>query len=62
METQQDKLTARIDVLEKALRKIAYWLDADQEVLDRMTGAERGDHIRQHKIVLMALNAKGMTL
>ena len=60
METQEDKLTARIDVLEKALRKIAYWFDADQEILDLMTGAERGDHIRQHKIVLTALNNKGM--
>ena len=60
METQEDKLTARIDVLEKALHKIAYWFDADQEILDLMTGAERSDHIRQHKIVLTALNNKGM--
>tara|TARA_R110000772_G_scaffold229471_1_gene340329 strand:- start:138 stop:389 length:252 start_codon:yes stop_codon:yes gene_type:complete len=60
METQQDKLAARVDVLEKALRKIAYWFDADQDVLDRMTGAERSDHIRQHKIALTALNNKGM--
>jgi hypothetical protein len=60
METQEDKLTARIDVLEKALRKIAYWLDTDQEILDRMTGVERNDHIRQHNIILTALNNKGM--
>ena len=60
MEAQQDKLAARIDVLEKALRKIAYWFDADQDVLDRMTDDERSDHIRQHKIVLTALNNRGM--
>ena len=60
METQEDKLTARINKLETALRKIAYWFDADQEILDLMTGVERGDHIRQHKIVLTALNNKGM--
>ena len=60
METQQDKLTARIDVLEKALHKIAYWFDADQDVLDRMTGAERSDHIRQQQIILTALNNKGI--
>ena len=59
METPQDKLTARIDELEKALRKIAYWFDVDQEILDLMTGAERSDHIRQHNLILTALNNRG---
>ena len=60
METQEDKLTARIDVLEKALRKIEYWFDVDQEVLELMAGDERDDHIRQHNLILTALKNKGM--
>jgi hypothetical protein len=59
METQEDKLSARIDVLEKALRKIEYWFDADLDFLGILTDDERSDHIRQHNIILTALNNKG---
>lgn len=45
----------RIKELEGVLHKVAYWFDTDQEMLDNMTAAERGDHIRQHKMVLDAL-------
>ena len=45
----------RIEQLEAALHKLAYWLDTDQEILDNMTAAERDDHIRMHKLALAAL-------
>lgn len=45
----------RINDLETVLHKLAYWFDADQEVLDAMSDDERADHIRQHKMILDAL-------
>lgn len=45
----------RIEQLEAALHRLAYWLDTDQEILDNMTAAERDDHIRMHKLALAAL-------
>ena len=45
----------RIEQLEAALHKLAYWLDTDQEILDSMTAAERDDHIRMHKLALAVL-------
>ena len=45
----------RINTLERALHKVAYWLDTDQEILDSMTAAERDDHVRLHKLTLEAL-------
>lgn len=45
----------RIEQLEAALHKLACWLDADQEILDSMTAAERDDHIRMHKLALAVL-------
>ena len=45
----------RINELEAVLHKLAYWFDADQEVLDAMNDDERADHIRQHKMILDAL-------
>lgn len=45
----------RINELEAVLHKLAYWFDADQEVLDAMSDDERADHIRQHKMILDAL-------
>jgi hypothetical protein len=45
----------RINDLEGVVRKIAYWFDTDQEVLDTMFVAERNDHIRQHKMLLYAI-------
>ena len=45
----------RIEQLEAALHKLAYWLDTDQKILDDMTAAERDDHIRMHKLALAAL-------
>ena len=45
----------RINTLERALHKVAYWLDTDQEILDNMTAAERDDHVRLHKLTLEAL-------
>jgi len=45
----------RINELEGALHKLAYWFDTDQEVLDAMDDDERAAHIRQHKMILDAL-------
>jgi hypothetical protein len=45
----------RINKLEHALHKLAYWFDTDQQILDDMTAAERDDHIRQHKLIIAAL-------
>ena len=45
----------RINELEGALHKLAYWFDIDQEVLDAMDDDERADHIRQHKVILDVL-------
>jgi hypothetical protein len=46
---------ARVVELENVLHKLAYWFDTDQEILDKMTAAERDDHIRQHKMILDVL-------
>jgi hypothetical protein len=45
----------RINKLEYALHKLAYWFDTDQQILDDMIEAERDDHIRQHKLIIAAL-------
>ena len=50
-----DANEARID-LEATLKKLEYWFDADQEVLDAMTTDERADHMRQLKRIREALN------
>ena len=45
----------RIEQLEAALHKLAYWFDTDQEILDNMTAHERDCHIRMHKLALDSL-------
>ena len=37
--------------LAKALEKLEYWFDTDQEVLDAMTPDERADHMRQLQMI-----------
>ena len=44
------------DTLKAALKKLEYWFDADQEVLDAMTPDERADHMRQLQMIREALN------
>ena len=41
----------RIEALEAVLKKLEYWFDADQEVLDAMTPDERADHMRQLQMI-----------
>ena len=41
----------RIEKLEAVLKKLEYWFDADQEVLDAMTPDERADHMRQLQMI-----------
>ncbi len=41
--------------LREALKKLEYWFDADQEVLDAMTADELADHNRQVEVIRAAL-------
>ena len=41
----------RIEALEATLKRLEYWFDADQEVLDAMTPDERADHMRQLTLI-----------
>jgi hypothetical protein len=45
----------RIEQLEAAMHRLAYWFDTDQEILDTMTAQERDCHIRMHKLALDSL-------
>ena len=45
----------RINTLERALHKVAYWLDTDEEILDSMSPDERAAHVNLHRLVLEAL-------
>lgn len=46
----------RIEALEATLKRLEYWFDTDQEVLDAMAPDERADHMRQLKQIRKALN------
>ena len=46
---------AEIERLREALKKLEYWFDADQEVLDAMTADELADHNRQVEVIRAAL-------
>ena len=48
----------RIIELESVLKKLEYWFDADQEVLDAMTPDERADNMRQLNLIREALNGE----
>ena len=39
------------NALKATLKKLEYWFDADQEVLDAMTPDERADHMRQLTLI-----------
>ena len=41
----------RAKAAEAALKKLEYWFDTDQEVLDAMTPDERADHMRQLTLI-----------
>ena len=42
---------ARIEELETTLRKLEYWFDTDQEILDVMGNNEKADHMRKLKLI-----------
>ena len=44
-------LLAERDALKAALKRLEYWFDTDQEVLDAMTPDERADHMRQLQMI-----------
>jgi dynactin complex subunit len=44
-------LLAERDALKATLKKLEYWFDTDQEVLDAMTPDERADHMRQLQMI-----------
>ena len=39
------------NALKATLKKLEYWFDTDQEVLDAMTPDERADHMRQLQMI-----------
>ena len=39
------------DALKATLKRLEYWFDTDQEVLDAMTPDERADHMRQLTLI-----------
>jgi hypothetical protein len=46
---------ARVEELEATLRKLEYWFDTDQEILDVMGNNEKADHMRKLKMIRDAL-------
>jgi hypothetical protein len=45
------------NALKATLKKLEYWFDTDQEVLDAMTPDERADHMRQLQMIREALTS-----
>lgn len=50
---------ARIKKLEATLKKLEYWFDTDQEILDVMSNNEKADHMRKLKMIRDALKGQG---
>jgi hypothetical protein len=48
----------RIAELERALRRLEYWLDTDQEILDAMDESERRVHLKMLGIAIAALTGE----
>ena len=46
---------AYVEELEATLRKLEYWFDTDQEILDVMGNNEKADHMRKLKMIRDAL-------
>lgn len=46
---------AYAEELETTLRKLEYWFDTDQEILDVMGNNEKADHMRKLKMIRDAL-------
>ena len=46
---------ARIEALTKALERLEYWFDTDDEILEDMDIDKLEDHKRQHQHILAAL-------
>ena len=46
---------AYAEELEATLRKLEYWFDTDQEILDVMGNNEKADHMRKLKMIRDAL-------
>jgi hypothetical protein len=44
-------LLAERDALKAVLKRLEYWFDTDQEVLDAMTPDEQADHMRQLQMI-----------
>jgi|SRR6056300_986744 len=49
------EMADRIEELEATLRKLEYWFDTDQEILDVMGNNEKADHMRKLKMIRDAL-------
>lgn len=47
----------RIKKLETTLKRLEYWFDTDQDILDAMTPDERADHMRQLQMIREALTS-----
>lgn len=47
----------RIETLTATLKRLEYWFDTDQEVLDAMTPDERAGHMRQLTLIREALTS-----
>ena len=52
------RMLRRAETAEAVLKKLEYWFDADQEVLDAMTPDERADNMRQLNLIREALNGE----
>ena len=42
---------ARLEEMEAVLRKLEYWFDTDQEILDAMDNNEKADHMQKLKMI-----------
>lgn len=52
------EMMERIEELERALRRLEYWLDTDQEILDAMEENERRVHLEMLRIARAALTGE----
>lgn len=56
------ELEANLATTVAALKKLHYWFDTDQEIIDRMSPDEYANHMRMFNLVIKTLAAVGVKL
>ena len=62
MNKRIEELEANLATTVAALKKLHYWFDTDQEIIDRMSPDEYANHMRMFNLVIKTLAAVGVKL